>query len=107
MRDQDNFNEVVDLQCKSIDALQEACPRAQIIYSLPLKRSRRYELNTLAQEISDFCSEREVDFVSHSLHPRLFSDEFHLSEEGTKAFVARIHRHIYGPKWGSGEKRGV
>ena len=107
MRDRDNFNEVVDLQCKSIDALQEACPRAQIIYSLPLKRSRRYELNTLAQEISDFCSEREVDFISHSLHPRLFSDEFHLSEEGTKAFVARIHRHIYGPKWVSGEKRGA
>ena len=105
LRNVDNVSRIAELQRKSMNALQEACPRAQIIYSLPLKCSRRYDMNPLAQEMGEFCDAKGLDFMTHSLHPRLFSDEFHLSEEGTKAFVARIHRHTYGPKWDTGERR--
>ena len=105
VRNRDNMDRIVELQSKSMDALQEACPRAHVIYSMPLKRSRRYELDPLGHDISDFCYISGVDFIFHSLSPRFFSDEFHLTEEGTRAYVANIHRHLYGPKGNRIEQR--
>jgi hypothetical protein len=93
LRDGVNYNDLADQQDKCLEKLKITFPNARVLYSMPLSRSPDKNVDLLGQRMWKHCIDRNVTFIKHNINARLFYDEVHISQEGTKLFVQNIHSH--------------
>ena len=78
-------------QIESIEALKCVCPNARLYYCMPLSKSTNTQVELLGHKICEYSIDSNVTFIRHHVPPALFVDEYHISAEGTRMYVSKLH----------------
>ena len=80
-----SFDEIAKEQIDTLKDLKATCPNAKICYD---------KVSMLGHIMALLCLEHDIIFAQHHMMKQYFSDEMHINEEGTRVFVANVHRQI-------------
>ena len=91
VRDGKDTNATFKAQVQSIEALKRACPNATIHYCMPLSKSTNENVESLGHKMRRYSIDNNITFIKHDIPASHFTDEYHISSEGTRIYVSRLH----------------
>ena len=91
VRDGKDTNATFNAQVQSIEALKRACPNANIHYCMPLSKSTNENVESLGHKMRGYSIDNNITFIKHDIPTSHFTDEYHISSEGTRIYVSRLH----------------